>query len=94
MPVTAVAATRNEKGDTRDTNPANNATAITKSDTDELAKFSRALYVGGAGDVTVILQKDTVAVTFVAVPAGTILPIAVKQLKSTGTSATDIVALY
>lgn len=53
---------------------------------------ARSLYVGGAGDV-VAINENNVAVTFVAVPAGTVLPIATKRVNSTDTTATDIVAL-
>lgn len=51
-----------------------------------------ALYVGGAGAVT-IEGLDGVAVTFAAVPAGTYLNVAGTRVKSTGTAGTSIVAL-
>ena len=52
-----------------------------------------ALYVGGAGDVEVVTSGgDTVI--FSAVPAGSFLPINVKQVKSGSTSATLMVALW
>ena len=73
--------------------PALRATAVTPSDSTELTGV-RALYVGGAGNVAVILKEDTVAVTFVAVPAGSILPLAAIRVMSTNTDATNIVALY
>jgi hypothetical protein len=73
--------------------PALRATAVTPSDNTELTGV-RALYVGGAGNVAVILKEDTVAVTFVAVPAGSILPLAAIRVMSTNTDATNIVALY
>jgi hypothetical protein len=67
--------------------------AVTKSDTVNIASGpARALYVGGAGNLVAINEND-VAVTFVAVPAGTILPIATKRVNSTNTTATNIVAL-
>lgn len=50
------------------------------------------LYVGVTGDVTVTLTGgDTV--TFTAVPAGALLPIQVKRVWSTGTTATNILVL-
>lgn len=73
--------------------PAEDAAAVTPHDTNELATWSRALYVGGAGNVTVITAKGN-TVAFASVPAGTILPIRAKIVKSTGTTATSIVALY
>ena len=51
------------------------------------------IYVGSLGDVTAVRQ-DGVAVTFVAVPAGTRLPIAVRRINATGTTAMNLVALY
>lgn len=73
--------------------PAANAEAVTPSNTLELAAVSRALYVGGAGNVKVVtLGGDTV--TLVGATAGEIIPIRVKQVLSTGTTATSIVSLY
>jgi hypothetical protein len=73
--------------------PAITAAAVTKSDTAELAKVARGLYVGGAGAVTVITAAgDTVA--FGAVTAGSYLPLLIKQVKSTGTDATHMVAFF
>jgi hypothetical protein len=51
------------------------------------------LYVGGAGNVAVTtLGGDEV--TFNAVPVGTVLPVQVSKLKSTGTTATLVNALW
>lgn len=49
----------------------------------------RSLYVGGAGDVAVTMFNGD-QVVFSAVPAGTILPICVRQVRLTGTTATLI----
>ena len=54
---------------------------------------TRGLYVGTAGDVTVDMAYGT-TVAFVSVQAGTILPIQVTRIYSTGTSASNMVALY
>ena len=51
------------------------------------------LYVGGAGDVQVITVGGD-NVTFVGVNAGTFLPVLVKQVVSTSTTATSILALW
>lgn len=74
---------------------ANDAVAITKSDTTVYNASNgghlSALYVGGAGDVTVrTLGQTTVA--FVGVPAGTILPIRCDQVRA-ATTATSVVGL-
>lgn len=69
------------------------AVAVTPSNSEELAYWTTALYVGGAGTVNLVLRDDTDPVSF-TVPAGAILPFYVKQVRSSGTSATNIVALY
>jgi len=71
---------------------ARRAWAITKSNDDELAYVTKGLYVGGSGDVAVRMYDGT-DVTFVNVAAGTVLPVMVKRVLSTGTDATDIVGL-
>ena len=73
------------------------AFAITTSDS-SVQSPHRAIYVGGAGDVTVLLQGDvdaggSTAVTLKAVPVGTILPIRANLVKATGTTATLLIAL-
>lgn len=80
------------------------AIAVTPSDTKDVTdatgdasqSYTRGLYIGVAGDVTVIMASDTgtgTSVTFKAVPLG-ILPIEVRRVKATGTAATNIVGLY
>lgn len=51
-----------------------------------------ALYVGTTGSVKVKMG-DGNDQTFVAVPAGTLLPIKVTKVYSTGTTASNIIAL-
>lgn len=72
------------------------AIAVTKSDTtvydnSNLGPLS-GLYVGGLGDVAVLTANGE-TVTFSAVPVGTILPITVQKVLSTGTTATLILGL-
>ncbi len=55
---------------------------------------ARALWIGGAGDVAIIAQNDTAAVTISGVAAGTVVPVRAKAVRVTGTTATLIVALY
>lgn len=68
---------------------------VTKSDSTVFAYPTRGLYIGGTGDVTVSFGATAgyAIVTFSAVPTGTFLPIAVSQVRSTGTTATLIIAL-
>lgn len=73
--------------------PAHAFTAVTPHDSTNLAHPARALYVGTAGNVVAVSDSD-VAVTFVGVQAGSVLPIRCKRVNSTNTTASDIVALY
>lgn len=69
--------------------------AVTPSDGPPPATPYRGLWVGGLGNVAVIFRnsKTDAVVTFTAVPAGTLLPIWVKQVRFTGTTATNIIGL-
>lgn len=73
--------------------PASSAAAVTPHDTNELASVSRALFVGGAGNL-VCLMADGSTCTFTGVTAGSILPIRVRRVNSTNTTATNMVALW
>ena len=73
--------------------PANQAEAVTTSDTVNLSGTARALYIGGAGNVNVIMPDGT-TVLFSGLSAGTILPVRVRRVMATSTTATMIVALY
>lgn len=50
------------------------------------------IWVGGVGNL-VVTDRDNTVVTFTAVPAGTLMPIAPKIVRA-ATTATLIVALY
>ena len=65
---------------------------ITPSDTGSLVNTARALYVGGAGNIS-IQPLEGAAVTLVGVPAGALLPISVTRVNVTGTTATNLVGL-
>lgn len=73
-----------------DTSPGESAVAVTPSDS--TAVRSRALFVGGAGNLTVTM-KDGVDAVFTGVTAGTLLPISVQKVKA-ATTATNITAIY
>lgn len=72
---------------------AKGSVTVTPHDSNALAKTTRALYVGGAGNLKVTM-RDGSTPTFTAVPAGLLLPISVTHVWSTGTTATAIVGLY
>lgn len=73
---------------------AQSAAAVTKSDATVFTPPAIGLWVGGVGDVAVRMYGSQTSVTFVAVPAGTMLPVQVDQVLSTGTSGTNIVRLW
>ena len=72
--------------------PADTFEAITKSDSVNLQHVTRAIYIGGAGDVAVV-GEDNVAVTFVGLLVGTFAPIVCKRVNSTNTTATNLIGL-
>jgi hypothetical protein len=71
----------------------NRAFAVTKSDTVNFeAGICDALHVGGAGIVVAVMEDNsTCALTCVA---GELLPLRMKRVNSTTTSATVMSALY
>lgn len=72
--------------------PASNGAAVTPHDDNELSQVTRALYVGTTGDVAVTM-KGGGNVTYPNVPVGW-MPIRVTKVLSTGTTASDIVAVW
>ena len=75
--------------------PARRAGAVTPSDTVDLTSYAKALYVGAAGNVRVLTVggEDADAVTFANHPVGW-LPVQVRRVLATGTTATQIVAAF
>lgn len=73
--------------------PAGNAYAVTTSDGTDQTIATRGIYVGGAGDIKVTTTGGN-TVTFVGVPAGSILPIRAARIWATGTTATNLVGMY
>ena len=72
--------------------PASSAVTITPSDENDLVQVSRAVYVGGTGDLAVTM-KDGSSTTFKNLIGGTVLAIRVAKVHSTGTTATHIVVM-
>lgn len=73
--------------------PAIAAVAVTPSDSTDLADTTRALYVGGDGNVSAIMRSGQ-TVLFTGVKGGVIYPFRVNRVRATRTTATGIVALY
>lgn len=72
--------------------PAGSAATVTPNDATAIPE-TMALWVGGAGDLA-LRFIDGSEVTIAGVAAGTVLPFRVDLVKTTGTTATSIVALY
>lgn len=72
--------------------PADNAVAVTPSDSTDLDNVSRGIWVGGAGDISLITKGGT-TLTFVGAVAGTTIPIRASRIRATGTTATGLVAI-
>ncbi len=74
--------------------PAQNAFVITPDDNNDLVPFwARSLYIGGAGNINLDTWNGDTAL-FSNLPSGSVLPVATKRVRVTGTTATLIVALY
>jgi hypothetical protein len=76
------------------------AAAVTPSNTVDIPyvgggdiKWDCVLYIGGAGNLRVLTAGED-DVTFTGVLAGSFLPVQVKRVFASGTSATNIVALW
>lgn len=74
------------------TGPLRNAVAITPDDDNDLPFVTRALWVGGAGTLAVVMESGATA-SFSGVQAGTQLDFRVKRVLATGTTATLMQAL-
>lgn len=75
------------------TAPAEGAFAVTPSDSTDLIALSRAIYVGTGGDISLDMATGE-TVTFSNVQDGSLLPLRVKRIRSTLTTATNMVAVY
>jgi hypothetical protein len=72
--------------------PSRNAFAVVPSDSISLSPVPKALFVGGAGTVT-LRTIDSDADVTLSVQAGQILPLRAAYVRSTGTTASGLVAL-
>ncbi len=72
--------------------PATKAAVVTPLDSSDLTDKSRAIFIGGSGNLKVEMFGGDI-VTFVGMLAGQIYPIAVTKVFSGSTTATNIMAL-
>lgn len=75
------------------TAPCREGFSITPNDTAILPQISRAIYIGGGGDLVVRFVDGTQDVVLRNTISGSILDLRVSAVRQTGTTATDIVGL-
>lgn len=75
--------------------PARKAFNIAPNNATDLAIATKAIYIGGAGTLSVELVGDEPgsSVTFTGISAGSLLPIRVRKVLATGTTATLLIGL-
>lgn len=66
---------------------------VSAHNTNELSISPATIYIGGGGNIAVVTAGGE-TLTFVGVIKGTILPVKVRVVKSTGTTASNLIALY
>lgn len=73
--------------------PAAHAAVVVPNNTTNLASDTRAIFVGGAGNINLrtVGGED---VLFTGVVAGTVLPIRARRIYATNTTATNMVAMW
>lgn len=75
------------------TDSATGAAIPTLSDTlDDPEGGFRSIYVGTGGNISVVFVDGSTA-TFLGVPGGSVLPVCVRRIRSTGTTATNLLGL-
>jgi hypothetical protein len=72
---------------------ARRAVEVVTSNTVTYTEPTRGVYIGTTGNLKVDMVSGG-TVTFVSVPAGSLLPVQVERIYATGTTATNIIALY
>ena len=70
------------------------AADVSTDNSSDLPTTQALIYIGVGGDVKVDCSGSGDAIIFKNCIAGTVLPVKVDRVYSTGTTATDLVALY
>ena len=75
--------------------PASEFWAITPNDGTDLTNYQsiRGIYVGVGGTIVMDDQTTNTTISFLNVPSGSILPVRPKRIRSTSTTATNMLAL-
>lgn len=75
------------------TSPALSGFTVTPHDANELPYITRAVFIGTGGDICCILKKDDTPILLKNIPDGTMLPLRIKKILATGTTAADMAGL-
>jgi len=70
-----------------------NAAVLTLHDSTDFANEVQGIYVGGTGNLTVVMPDDS-TVLISAIPVGTFLPIRCKRINTTDSTATLVVGFW
>jgi hypothetical protein len=73
--------------------PATGAFEISADDGSDLPEITRALYVGNAGNLALVMQTGA-QVTLRNIAAGSVLPLRVVRVLASGSTAGAVVGLY
>ena len=71
--------------------PADSLAAVTPHDTNVLPNIPKALWIGTAGNISIVANDDSTPVLLKNVQG--LLPVRAKIVRATGTTAADIVAM-
>ena len=74
--------------------PATRALAVVPHDSNALTDIPKALYIGTGGDITMRGLNGSADQLWKNVAAGAVLPFRAQYVRATGTTATDLLALY
>lgn len=72
---------------------ARNAALVTPNNDTDLTAMTRAVFVGTGGNLAVVMAGGQ-TVVLPTIPSGAFLPICVSRIRSTSTTATNIVAFW
>lgn len=73
--------------------PATHLFQIVPSDAVEVDRVTKGIYVGTAGDLSLLSVEGSTPVTFRNVAAGTVLDVRIRKVLQSGTTAADLVGL-
>lgn len=77
--------------------PATRVTSIVPNDTNDLTDIPKGIYVGTGGDIAMIglnAPAEATGVVWKNVPAGSLIPFRARRVLATGTTASNMLALY